>query len=201
MCSQGHAASSCGPAVCQTGEQHAAGCVHFTSSTALQVEDIIDTGATLKRVVARLQEAGAASVKVSSSNMHRGVRSALQTACKKGSQLRHLASSAVTRDGDRLNVTSNYVVSNQPRSGGAGGGAARQGGAPEGRHPARLLRPAGEHVPAEAGRRTLLAVPAAGRNRLHDKAACCGRSGPHGELPSGGDDSVPPTVCSVQTSS
>lgn len=30
----------------------------------MQVEDIIDTGATLKRVVARLQEAGAASVKV-----------------------------------------------------------------------------------------------------------------------------------------
>lgn len=29
-----------------------------------QVEDIIDTGATLRRVVDRLQEAGAASVKV-----------------------------------------------------------------------------------------------------------------------------------------
>jgi hypoxanthine-guanine phosphoribosyltransferase len=34
------------------------------STIAPQVEDIIDTGATLKRVVARLQEAGAASVKV-----------------------------------------------------------------------------------------------------------------------------------------
>jgi hypoxanthine-guanine phosphoribosyltransferase len=36
----------------------------LTRWLAMQVEDIIDTGATLKRVVARLQEAGAASVKV-----------------------------------------------------------------------------------------------------------------------------------------
>lgn len=43
----------------------------------VQAEDIIDTGATLKRVVARLQEAGAASVKVALIyRKHRVVRSA-----------------------------------------------------------------------------------------------------------------------------
>ena len=64
------------------------------SSNAMQVEDIIDTGATLKRVVARLQEAEAASVKVSSSDMRRDVRSALRTACRGERQLQRLISFA-----------------------------------------------------------------------------------------------------------
>ena len=43
---------------------------HVSNKTLrMQVEDIIDTGATLKRVVARLQEAGAASVKVRSAKL------------------------------------------------------------------------------------------------------------------------------------
>ena len=53
----------------------------------MQVEDIIDTGATLKRVVARLQEAGAASVKVPYSHMRSGGRSAMQATCTTKSQL------------------------------------------------------------------------------------------------------------------
>jgi hypoxanthine phosphoribosyltransferase len=61
------AASSYGAATVASGDvsvNMAAAKIDVAGRHVLVVEDIIDTGATLKRVVARLQEAGAASVKV-----------------------------------------------------------------------------------------------------------------------------------------